>query len=214
MLEMLLATAVGGVVLAGAYSSYIVISKQNERVRAFAEVQQAGMPTIQLIARDLRMAGREALDSDLDSVFGTITTPITITDSGDACCDTVEIIYDKSSTERRKVTYYTGARTNPTRTALYMDIDLWDGASWDSSVSQSLVSDYVDDFQLEGSDDDANGNPMIVDVAVVLRSKSSLGVDTEYTRPDQVIGNYNFDFNDKYHRDVFTMTVNIKNLRQ
>lgn len=215
MLELLLASAVGGIVLAGAYASYTIVGQQQYRVSAMSEVQSAGMPTVRLIARDLRMAGRVAMDANLDPVFGIISTPITITDSGDACCDSIEIIYDKDSTERRRITYDIQARTNPDRNAMYMDIDLWDDASssWTSDISDALVTDYVEDFQVEGSDLNSDGNPMIVDIALILRSKSSLSKSNLYERPDQIIGNYDFSFNDNIYRDEFTMTVNIKNLR-
>lgn len=215
MLELLLASAVGGIVLAGAYASYTIVAKQSNRVSAISEVQAAGMPTVHLIARDVRMAGRLALDNNIDPVFGIISAPITIADSGDACCDSIVVIYDKSSTERRRITYDTNTRTNPTRNALYMDIDLWDSGTsvWINSVTDALVTDYVEDFQVAGSDNNADGNPQIIDLALILRSKSMLASPRTYTRPDQVIGNYDFSFTDNYHRDEFTMTVNVKNLR-
>ena len=218
-LELLLATAVGSIVIAGSFSAYSVIGKQQKRVSAFSEVQSAGMPTLRIISRDLRMAGRVAMDANIEPVYGAIATPIVITDSGDACCDSIVITYDQDSTVNPKrcvITYSVAARTNPARNALFRNVstpngDLGDTCTGDSSTD--LVTDYVDDFQAVGSDNDASGFPRLVDMSILLRSQSILPSNRTYTPPDQVVGNFNYSFTDNYHRDEFTMTVNIKNLR-
>lgn len=219
MLELILASAIGGVIIAGGYTSYVVISKQYQRISAFSEVQQAGIPTVRIISRDLRMAGRVAMDTNVDPVYGSIATPVSITDSGDACCDSLTIIYDKDSTvnpQRCQITYSVQPRTNPARNALYMTVttlfsDVGDPCLGDGSTS--LVTDYVDDIQFVGSDNNISGNPQIVDMSLIQRSRSILNNTQTYTRPAQTIGNYNFSFTDNFHRDEFTATINIKNLR-
>ena len=219
MLELILAAAVGSVIIAGGYTSFVVLSKQYSRVSAFSEVQQSGIPSIRIISRDLRMAGRVAMDTNVDPVYGAIANPITITDSGNACCDSITIIYDKDSTvnpQRCQITYDIQARTNPSRNALYMTVTTLFSDAGDTCLgngSTSLVADYIDDLQFVGSDNNVNGDPQIVDVNVVARSRSTLSSTNTYTRPDQTIGNYNFSFTDNFHRDEFTATVNIKNLR-
>lgn len=213
MLELLLASAVGGIVIAGSYASYSIVAKQYQRISAFAEVQEAGMPTIRLLSRDIRLSGLVELDSSLDPVYGTIATPVTITDSGDACCDSIQLIYDKPSTDRRRVTYSIAARTSPARNALYMDIETWSGTAWVASIDDALVTDYVEDLQFVGSDNDSNGNSRIVDISMVIRSQSTLNRTVTYAPPAQVVGNYDYSFSDNFYRDEFTATVNVKNLR-
>jgi prepilin-type N-terminal cleavage/methylation domain-containing protein len=213
MLEMLLAMAVGSIVIAGSYASFVVISKQYQRIAAMSEMQSSGMPTLRLIARDLRMAGRVALDANLDPVYGTIATPIAITDSGNACCDSIAIIYDKSATERYRITYRTATRTTPTRNAIYMDKEQWTGGAWVAVSTGSLVADYVDDLQFVGSDNSASGMPRIVDISMILHGKSMQATSKLYTKPSQVAGNYSYSVTDNYKHDEFTTTVNIKNLR-
>ncbi len=213
MLELILAIAVGAIIMLGTIAANVLISKQYERISAFAEVQEMGIPSIRILSRDLRMAGYKALDSDLESTYGAITTPITITDSGDACCDSVAIIYDRDTTTRERYTYHVEARTNPSRNALYVDIENWDGAAWTATTSDALVADYIEDMQLSGSDLDSSGNPRIVDVFFVFRSRSKLVQDVSYSKPSETIGNYNFSFTDKYYRDEFSATINIRNLR-
>ncbi|PIR39384.1 MAG: hypothetical protein COV35_02385 [Alphaproteobacteria bacterium CG11_big_fil_rev_8_21_14_0_20_39_49] len=219
MLELILAAAVGSIIIAGGYTSFVVLSKQYSRVSAFSEVQQAGIPSIRIISRDLRMAGRVAMDTNVDPVYGAIANPITITDSGNACCDSITVIYDKDSTvnpQRCQITYDIRPRTNPARNALYMTVttllsDAGDPCLGDGATS--LVADYIEDLQFVGSDNNSNGDPQLVDVSIIARSQSTLSSTNTYTRPDQTIGNYNFSFTDNLHRDEFTTTINIKNLR-
>jgi prepilin-type N-terminal cleavage/methylation domain-containing protein len=218
LLELVLASAVGAIVIAGAYTSYVIIAKQYERVSTFSEVQQAGIATIQMITRDLRMAGRETMDASINPVYGSIPTPISIVDSGNACCDSITIVYDKNSVaaQRCQIRYSIQSRTTGgiTRNALFMTVTTLAGAACTGSgLVPSLVADYVDDMQIVGSDNDTSGNPRIVDISLIMRSQSVLPRTTTYTRPAQIVGNWNFNFNDNFHRDEFTATVNIKNLR-
>lgn len=215
LIELMLAMAVGSIIMAAMYTSYMIVAHQQSRVSAIAGVQERGIPTLRLLERDIRMAGFKAVDGNMDSDFGTITTPITITDSGSACCDQIQVIYDKDIATRYRITYYTAARTNPARDALYMNRDTWDdaGAVWVADISAGLVTDYVVDFQVEGSDPNADGNPQIIDISMILRSKEQLKDAISYTKPSYDIGNYSFTTNDNFYRDEFNATINIRNLR-
>ncbi len=213
LLELVLAMAVGSVILAGTYTASVIVAKQYERISGFSEVQEMGVPSLRQISRDLHMASYKALDASISSPFGAITTPIAITDSGNACCDSIKIIYDRNTTTRNRYSYYVAARTNPSRNALYLDIENWSGASWTVTTTGALVADYIEDLQFVGSDNDSNGNPRIVDVFMLFRSKSLLPANVTYTKPAQTKGNYNYTVTDRYHRDEFSATINIKNLR-
>lgn len=214
LIELLLAVAVGAVVIAGVYASYVVVSRQHTVLSAYAEVQEAGIPTLRYISKDLLMAGYRAVDDELESVFGAINIPINITDSGNACCDTLQIIYDEDINTRYRITYFIAPRNDPDRNALYMDRETWDGAAWNSNIDDSLVSDYIEDFQVVVSETNGSGQPTLIDLSMIFRNKKPLQRPAfDYDKPDYDVGNYAFSANDSYHRDEFNATLNIKNLR-
>ncbi|MCD6035890.1 MAG: hypothetical protein K0R63_1631 [Rickettsiales bacterium] len=212
-IELLLAMTVGSVILAATVASYIVVARQYARVSVFTEVQETGVPTIHFLQRDIRMAGRIAMDDDMNPAQGAITTPIALVDSGNACCDEITIIYDKDEDTQLRVRYYVDDR--PDRSALFMDRDLWNSgtASWVNTASGALVADYVEDFQLVGSDANSNGIPRIIEVSLVIRSKRQQTAAEAYTKPTYTVGNYALSVTDRYYRDEFNATINIRNLR-
>lgn len=214
LIELLLAMAVGVGVLGATYSSYLIVSKQHQRMAAAAEVMDVGIPSIELVSRDLRSAGYQAMDANMESINGPIADPILIVDSGNACCDSVEIIYDVDLNTRLRISYYVAARANPVRNALYTTVETWNGAAWDLTTPESLVSDYIEDFQMVGSEFDTGGNPTLVDVSMVFRNKKALLRNTvNYSKPAYEAGNFALTANDTYHRDEFFTTVNVRNLQ-
>lgn len=218
LLELMLATAVGSVIIAGTYTADVIVAKQYERISAFSEVQEVGVPSLNIIARDVRMAGYTAYDSTMTSTFGSITTPITITDAYYQNFDRIQIIYDRDTSTRNRYTYYVAQKTAATGVfpavyGLYLNIENWNGTTWTTTTSASLVADHIDDLQFVGSDPDSNGNPRFVDIFMLFRSKSMLPANVTYTKPAQTYGNYSYTITDKYHRDDFSATINVKNLR-
>ena len=214
LVELLLSMVVGVVILAGVYSTYTIVARQQQKISSSAEIHESGNSSIRIISRDLRMTGYVSLDTDLETPFGNIATPITITDSGNACCDSVQIIYDLDTPMRQRITYYVLPRTNPARNAIYMDKDTWDGFAWTNVTNQSLVADYIEDLQFVGSDNNLAGFPSVVDVSMIFRAKNPVATPAvAYAKPTYNVGNYNFTANDSYLRDEFTTTVTLKNLR-
>lgn len=218
LLELVLAMAVGSVIIAGTYTANVIVAKQYERLSSYSQVQEMGVPALRLVSRDVRMAGYIAYDSNIESTYGAITTPITITDGFFNSTDSIAIIYDRDTSTRYRTTYYVAMRdaataTTPEKDGLYMDVESWDGSTWTTITSQALVADYIEDLQFEGSDLDGNGNPRFVDIFMVFRSKSLLPNDITYTKPAETAGDWNYSFTDKYNRDEFSATINIKNLR-
>ncbi|MCH2037430.1 MAG: prepilin-type N-terminal cleavage/methylation domain-containing protein [Rickettsiales bacterium] len=218
--ELLLAMVVGSVVLAAAYSSYTIISNQHSRLSSISEVQSSGLPTLRLLARDLRMAGNQAIDpTTLDAVFGSsIANPITVLDNGVAgCCDEFTVEYDRSDTERLQIRYYTAAQVNPNRTALYVDILEWNTVTSDfedRGESGVLVTDYVVDFQVERSNPvSTGGEELLVDLYLALRGKNRLTRELTYTKPIYSAGNSNINITDRFHVDEFNATIYLRNLR-
>lgn len=215
LVELLLAVIVGAAVLAATYSSYLIVARQYQRISAFGEVQEVGIPAINIVARDIRMAGHRALDNDLIAPFGAITDPIIITDNGTACCDEVEIVYDLDTANRQRIRYHVEPRVG--RDALYMDRDDWNGAAWIPSVTDSLVADYIEDFQLVGADLNSNGDPTLVDVSMRFRNRNVIpGAAITYNEPAyydlDTVDNYTVT--DNYYRDEFNITISIRNLRE
>ncbi len=214
MVELLLALVVGSVVVVGAYTAYSLVSSTQANYASRTELQEVGVPALRLIERHIRMAGYEALDAELDPVNGDIIAPAAVTDSGNACCDTLTLEYDDNSGVRYQVAYYTAPRTNPeTRTALFMDRNRWDGISWSSDVSGALVADYVEDFQAEVSETVDDGRTKLVDVALTLRARNALKQPQTFVKADYDPGNYILSTNDHYFRETFTTSVMLRNVR-
>jgi prepilin-type N-terminal cleavage/methylation domain-containing protein len=214
LIELLLAIVVGSAVLAGAYSSYGLMAAQYEKLHAYSDVQERGLPTLRLISRDLRMAGHKELDGALESAWGRIDNPVVVVDSGVVCCDTLQMVYDSDLFTRKRTTYHVEARANPARNALYMDVETWDGSNWNTVTDDALVVDYIDDLQFETSDPNVSGQPQLMDMTLVLRSRAPWQTSQTYQTPAYNPGNSGFNVTDNYYREAFVATVNLRNLRQ
>ena len=99
LVELLMATAVGAVVVAAAYASYAVVSGYYEKLSDMANLQDTGRQSLYMIVRDIRMAGYEhyaynKATKTYESEYGSVSESIKITDSGDACCDGIDVTYD------------------------------------------------------------------------------------------------------------------------
>lgn len=214
LLELMMAIVVGSVVLAGTYASYNVVGTQFQKNDANSEMRNSAIPTLKILGRDIRSAGYKAVDSNMESSFGRIATPIEITDSGNACCDSLQIIFDKDTSTRKKYTYFISTRSNPTRNALFLNIDNYVSGAWQASVINDVVADYVEDFQVVGSDNNSNGFPTIIDISIVLRSKTA-SINTQvFTKPTGSVGNYSYNFTDNYLREEYSTTIILRNLLQ
>ncbi len=217
LLELMLAVAVGSIVLAATYASYVTISKQYNRIAAISEVQNNGNGALNFVTRQIRMAGYIFYDDNMLSKFGSITTPVALTDSGDSiCCDSITIIYDQSADIRLKKEFYVATKTdtNPRiRNALYVKTSTWNGTSWDISPNSDLVADFIDNFQVIGKNPNSSGIPTIIDISMTFESKTALDKTYSFTSPNYNAGNYIYSANDKYYRDNFYGTIKIKNLQ-
>jgi prepilin-type N-terminal cleavage/methylation domain-containing protein len=95
LVEMLVALSVSAIIVAATYASFELIQKQYKKNMDVIEMHGSGRAIIQILERELRMAGYEFRDGSALMTYGTITAPIEITDSGNQCCDEVTIIYDE-----------------------------------------------------------------------------------------------------------------------
>jgi len=71
--ELLVATAVGSIVMAMAFSSFSVINQKYQKYSDLSNLHRSATQVLNIITRDLRMAGYQ----DLDTVNGLITLAIT-----------------------------------------------------------------------------------------------------------------------------------------
>ena len=125
LVEMLVALAVSSIIIAATYASYELIQKQYKRNIDIAEMHTSGRSIMQVLEREIRMAGYEFRDANGTMTYGSIVGGLAITDSGDTCCDEVTLIYDdvedvvnakgevtSSSVERIKIRFWTEAYTS------------------------------------------------------------------------------------------------------
>ncbi len=146
LVEIMVAIAVSAIVIGAAYASYSVINKNYEFQKDVKYMSQTARAVVKMIARDVRMAGYT------DFSATQISEAVKITDSSGACCDRIDIIYDKSSSERIKISYYTQQYNN--RYRLIKKIDKCtnsDCSSTSTLQSAQPIADYVEDFQLVGT---------------------------------------------------------------
>lgn len=215
MVELLLSVFVGSIVIAGAYASYMVIAIQFDRNSGQSEISDLAIPTVKILEKNLRMTGFRYVNDDIESTWGAISTPITITDSGSVCCDSFNIIYDTvvgTTATRKRFNYYISARSNPTRNALYMDVEEWDGSSWTTTDTAILVSDYIEDFQIEGESNNDAGFPTLIHLNMTFRSRYKTSSSSTFTKSDFGTGNRSFSITDNYQREEFETSIRLRNL--
>ena len=101
LVELLVALAVSSIVIIGSYLGVNQFSKQQNITSIYLDLSQNARTALAMLKRDIRMAGYY----DYTTIHGDIIDKLIISDSGDNCCDKLDVIYDKSSTERIRRTY-------------------------------------------------------------------------------------------------------------
>ena len=164
LVEMLVAMAVSTIIIAATYASYDLVATQYKKNIDVAEMHTSGRAVMQMIERDVRMAGFEYRDQDAKVAYGSITGPLVLKDSGDKCCDEVTVIYDyydedSKKVERIRITYSAGPHPRNKgggdkydRYRLYKQIDVLgrNNAILANPIigSKDLLADFVEDFQI------------------------------------------------------------------
>ena len=176
LVEMLVAMAVSAIIIAATYASYQLVQQQFKKNADVTELHSSGRAIVQLLEREIRMAGYEFRDNKGLMTYGAISSPIIITDSGDKCCDEVTIIYDEvedtvnaqgvvtsSTVERIKVRFFTRAHSSSnkgSRFRLYRQETVLGRnnaiVSNPSPGGAQIMADYVEDFQLNNTSGFAN----------------------------------------------------------
>ena len=167
LVEMIVAMAVSTIIIAATYASYDMVSTQYKKNLDISEMHQSGRAIMQIIERDIRMAGFEYLNDDAKMIYGKIVSPLTIKDSGNKCCDRVTVIYDyaqdllnwkgkkiSSTVNRIRVQYWTEEYTSikGTRHRLFKQKDIL-GKNNVVLLNpiigvKEVMADYIEDLQI------------------------------------------------------------------
>ena len=223
--ELLVATAVGSIVMAMAFSSFSVINQKYQKYSDLSNLHRSATQVLNVITRDLRMAGYQ----DLDTVNGLITLAITTeNDDSDIGADAITIVYDTDAQNRIKVKYYllpcqdAGQCTEEGRYRLYKTKWSKVNGSWQMSADyeQQAVVDYIDDLQFQYNmsngesqdsvDSDEIKNVRSIDVSILMRTARKHKKDDSNYRHELEDNDVNLDGG--YIREIFSTTAFTRNL--
>ena len=223
--ELLVATAVGSIVMAMAFSSFSIINQKYQKYSDMSNLHRGASQVLNIITRDLRMAGYQ----DLDTVNGLITSAvITENNDTDRGSDAITITYDTDTQNRIKVKYYllpckdTGQCTEEDRYRLYKTKWSKVNGSWnpDADYKDQAVADYVDDLQFqynmtngldqETIDSDEIKDLRSVDVSILMRTARKHDKDKRDYRHELEDNDVNLDGG--YIREIFSTTAFTRNL--
>ena len=151
--EILIGLAISSIIIAASFASYIVIKQNYDFQKDMKNISQTSRAVATMIMRDVRIAGYNYNDGP-SKENPKIQTPIKITDGGTTAPDSIEIIYDKSYTERLKISYYTKTYNN--RLRVYKKVEKCNAmncasGSLQTIIAESPIADYVEDLQFTGS---------------------------------------------------------------
>ena len=121
LVEMLVALAVSAVIISATYASFELIQKQYKKNIDVAQLHTSGRAVMQILEREIRMAGYEFRDGNGAITYGKIYGPLVITDSGDKCCDEATIIYDEVSETRNAQNVVTSSKVDRIKTRFWTE---------------------------------------------------------------------------------------------
>lgn len=220
--ELLVAMAVGTIVMAGAFAAYSTLSRQYSKYIDQSEMHRTASQVLQLLARDLRMAGAR----DIDSPYGDVLTPIEFkANAGEEKSDQIQVVYDEDVSTRIRhfyelVSCATVSACSPARSRLYRSRWEWSGTDWRLSYFRQPVADYVEDLQFrfnfeDGTYSDAPADTeaalaQSIDMAVLVRAEGA-HLQSDKNQSYDLMGHI-FSLNDKYQRANYSTVVQLRNL--
>ena len=169
LVEMLVALAVSAIIIGATYASYEMVATQYKKNIDIADMHTSGRAIMRIIERDVRMAGFEYRDKDAKVTYGTISSPLTIKDSGNKCCDEVTVVYDyydeaSKKAERLRIRYWAEAYSSNkgTRYRLYKQKDIL-GRNGSVLTNPALgrkevMADYIEDLQFNPNTSSSSGS--------------------------------------------------------
>jgi len=168
LVEMLVALAVSAIIISATYASFELIQKQYKKNIDVTQLHTSGRAVMQILEREIRMAGYEFRDGNGVMTYGDIVGPIVITDSGDKCCDEVTIIYDEvtdnlnaqgvvtsSVVDRIKTRFWTEAHSSSKRGSRFRLYKRRTVLGTNNALlatprvgAKEVMADYIEDLQL------------------------------------------------------------------
>jgi hypothetical protein len=150
------------------YGAYDIVKTQYDKNLDIANMHTSGRAIMRIIERDVRMAGFEYRDNDAKVTYGTISSPLTIKDSGNKCCDEVTVVYDyfdeeAQTVERIRIRYWTEAYSNNkgARHRLYKRTVVLgqNNAILGMPIigAKTVMADYIEDLQLSDANESTSG---------------------------------------------------------
>ena len=151
LVEILISVVVSALAIATLYASYDIVDKQYQKIRDVTVLSQSGRNILVMVKRDIRMAGFTYRDDTGKLIYGSISEPIKITDSGDRCCDDITVVYDyqvqSATAQRIRIRYwvenYTGSKG--VRGRLYKQTDILQPST--ATGRKEPMADYIEDLQ-------------------------------------------------------------------
>ena len=175
LVEILVALAVGAIIVGATYASYELVATQYKKNMDIADMHTSGRAIMRIIERDVRMAGFEYRDKDAKVTYGTISSPLTIKDSGDKCCDEVTVVYDyydeeAKKAERIRIRYWVKAyKSNKgSRYRLYKQKDILGKnkviLANPTIGKEEVMADYIEDLQFSDANESLGGGQSSTDI--------------------------------------------------
>ena len=165
---MLVALAVSAVIISATYASFELIQKQYKKNIDVTQLHTSGRAIMQILEREIRMAGYEFRDDKGLMTYGKIVGPLVLTDSGNKCCDEVTIIYDEvtdtvnaqgvvtsSVVDRIKTRFWTEAHSSSKRGSRFRLYKRRTILGTNNAIlatprvgGKEVMADYIEDLQL------------------------------------------------------------------
>ena len=223
--ELLVASAVGSIVMAMAFFSFSVINQKYQKYSDLSNLHRSATQVLNIITRDLRMAGYQ----DLDTANGLIALAVITENNSNSNrgSDAITITYDADTQKRIKVKYYLACKDlnqcteSEGRYRLYKSkSSKTNGSSWIVDYENQAVADYIDDLQFNYNM--ANGNSQAsvdnaeikdlrsIDVSIMLRTARKHIKDENYRH--ELEDNDGFNLDGGYIRETFSTTAYTRNL--
>ena len=203
LVEMIVAMAVSTIIIAATYASYDLVATQYKKNIDVAEMHTSGRAIMQIIERDIRMAGYEYRDKNAVITYGAISSAIDFKDSGNKCCDEITVIYDyvqdnldwkgrivSTKVDRIRIRYWTETYTSNkgTRHRLYKQKDILgkNNAILAKPIigSKEVMADYIEDLQISDAIAGSPTSPSC-DYSKVCDVYNGLKVHAEKVKIDQ-----------------------------
>lgn len=184
LVELMVALFVGSIVIAATYAGYRVFSTYIDKLTVLAEADRVGVRSLEMIKRDLRMAGYK----DFSTLYGPIGNPLTVIPGSHCCggsvvsrCDRLVLTYDLSANQRVQVSYALQriVTSRGTRCRLNRSQQYWSGSGWQGGYVDQPVADWVEGLELTPDSIKASGTyvgyPQGVDTLLRVRGSRLTG---------------------------------------